>query len=70
VNQWDTCENRLSARDGWQGKAKHQLTLLTQFAIAINAALFVLGRGTTVVSQAIWIFNPTNGPAQSKKMEK
>jgi hypothetical protein len=52
----------------WQKGA--ELTLLTQFAIAISAALFVLGLGTTVVSQAIWMFKPTKGPAQSRKMEK
>jgi hypothetical protein len=46
------------------------LTLLTQFAMAISAALFVLGRGTTVVSHAIWMFKPTNGPAHRRKMEK
>lgn len=33
-----------------------ELTPLRQFAIAIRAALLVLGLGTTVVSQAIWIF--------------
>jgi hypothetical protein len=38
--------------------------------MAISAALFVLGRGTTVVSHEIWMFRPTKGPAQSRKMEK
>jgi hypothetical protein len=46
------------------------LTLLTQFAIAIRAALLVLGLGTTVVSHEIWMFRPTKGPAQRRKMEK
>lgn len=38
--------------------------------MAIRAALFVRGLGTTVVSQAIWMFKPTKGPAQSRNMLK
>lgn len=34
----------------------------TQLAMAISAARFVRGRGTTVVSHEIWMLRPTNGP--------
>jgi hypothetical protein len=37
------------------------LTLLTQLAIAISGALFVRGRGTTVVSYESCKLSPRNG---------
>lgn len=58
----------------WLVKKKYGVnqweTLLTQFAMAISAARFVLGRGTTVVSHEIWMLRPTKGPEQRRKTEK
>ena len=39
-------------------------------AIAISAARFVRGRGTTVVSHESWRLSPRNGPVTRRKSEK
>ena len=36
----------------------------------MSAARLVRGLGTIVVSQEIWMFKPTKGPEQSRKIEK